>query len=414
MSYNKKQDFERFRKIVREKDNEIAILKQTINNFETTIENKYKNIVSTVDSTPAMIFVKDLIGNYIYANSSFGKILNLDISQIEGKCDFDLFETNSAKAMVLNDNQVKFEGKTIKFEETITLEERDRSFISIKSPLKNSNGEIIGVSGIAIDISDKARTFNSLTEREELLRTLIESTTDPIFLKDTAFQYKRVNRAMEKFTEKSRAFILGKNDEDLFEAEILRSLKEADVAVLGGSKHEEHFSKIVEDKTHYFHLIKVPIVSGPGNVTGICGVIRDITETKTAELKSSMLAKVIEQVGECVVITDLDGLIEYANPAFKEITGYAVEEAIGKNPRFLQSGDHKEEFYQDLWNTLTSGKTWRGVFHNKKKDGTLYHENAVIFPIKNHEGKIVKYAAIKMDLTFLDNLESLSQINIEN
>jgi PAS domain S-box-containing protein len=100
-----------------------------------------------------------------------------------------------------------------------------------------------------------------------------------------------------------------------------------------------------------------------------------------------------------VVITDLAGCIEYANPKFTETTGYALEEAMGQNPRVLKGGSQPPEFYADLWATISSGREWHGEFCNRKKNGELYWESAAISPIRDASGEITHYVAIKDDIT---------------
>ncbi len=119
----------------------------------------------------------------------------------------------------------------------------------------------------------------------------------------------------------------------------------------------------------------------------------------------SKLATVIEQSAQAILITDLQGNIEYVNKAFEKTTGYTFEEVKGKNPRILKSGQHSEAFYRKLWQTITSGESWQGVFTNKKKDGTLYYERSIIFPVKNQNGDIINYAAAKQDITKERSLE---------
>ena len=123
----------------------------------------------------------------------------------------------------------------------------------------------------------------------------------------------------------------------------------------------------------------------------------------------SRLATVIEQAVQIVIITDLKGNIEYVNPAFEKITGYSATEAIGRNPRILKSGEQDGGFYKNLWDTITSGKTWQGIFANKKKDGTIFYDRAVIFPIKNKQNEIVNFAAVKQDVTKERELEQQLQ-----
>ena len=114
--------------------------------------------------------------------------------------------------------------------------------------------------------------------------------------------------------------------------------------------------------------------------------------------KTELLAAV-EQSTSSVVITDLRGNIEYVNPKFTELTGYTLEEALGKNPRILKSGESPAELYEQLWRTITSGGEWRGEFHNKKKNGELYWESAVISAIRNAQGVMTKFLAVKEDIT---------------
>ncbi len=111
------------------------------------------------------------------------------------------------------------------------------------------------------------------------------------------------------------------------------------------------------------------------------------------------LRTAVEQSADTIVITDTAGDIEYVNPAFEKSTGYSAAEAVGKNPRVLNSGEQSREFYRDLWETITSGQTWRGQFHNRRKDGTLYWESATISPVLDDAGKIGHFIALKTDIT---------------
>ena len=148
-------------------------------------------------------------------------------------------------------------------------------------------------------------------------------------------------------------------------------------------------------------------VRGPdGRIEYYDGVVEDITERKRAEVAQARLATAIEQAAEAVVITDTQGTIQYVNPAFEKVTGYRREEAIGRNPRLLKSGKHDAEFYQRLWATLTRGEVWRGHFINKRKDGTLYTEEATISPVRDPAGRITNYVAVKRDITREVQLEA--------
>lgn len=132
---------------------------------------------------------------------------------------------------------------------------------------------------------------------------------------------------------------------------------------------------------------------------GIVSVRVDITRQKKRELEYRKLHQAVEQSPAAVIITDTNGIIQYVNPRFVEVTGYSFDEAVGQNPRILKSGDKSSEEYRELWENITSGKEWRGQFHNKKKDGTIFWESASISPIRNEEGRITHFVAVKEDIT---------------
>jgi len=136
------------------------------------------------------------------------------------------------------------------------------------------------------------------------------------------------------------------------------------------------------------------------------GTVFDITHEKQIEFEVKKLSTVVEQTPLSVVITDIDGNIEYVNRAFISTTGYTLQEAKNQNPRILQSGKTRKEVYTQLWDSITSGKTWIGEFINKKKNGEEYYEYAVISPVMDEQGNITQYAAIKEDITERKRMEA--------
>jgi PAS domain S-box-containing protein len=111
------------------------------------------------------------------------------------------------------------------------------------------------------------------------------------------------------------------------------------------------------------------------------------------------MARAIEQSAETIVITDTAGKIEYVNPSFERTTGYSRDEAIGQNPRMLKSGKQDEAFYQKLWETISSGETFKGNMTNRRKDGSFYEEEATISPVFDSSGKVINFVAVKRDIT---------------
>jgi two-component system cell cycle sensor histidine kinase/response regulator CckA len=127
--------------------------------------------------------------------------------------------------------------------------------------------------------------------------------------------------------------------------------------------------------------------------------IRDITERKRADAERKRLMAAIEQVSEAIIMTDTQGIILFVNPAFERTTGYRREEVEGQNPRILKSGRQDEHFYRNLWDTISSGRTWEGRMVNQRKDGTFYTEEMTISPIRNAADRIVNYVSVQRDIT---------------
>ena len=126
---------------------------------------------------------------------------------------------------------------------------------------------------------------------------------------------------------------------------------------------------------------------------------KNITERKRIDDKLIQLLHAVEQSSTSIVISNLEGELEYVNKYFLDLTGYTYEEVIGANPRILQSGYTKKEDYTAMWNTIKSGKTWHGEFLNKKKNGKLYWEEVTISPVRNDKGEIKHFLGIKTDIT---------------
>ena len=138
-------------------------------------------------------------------------------------------------------------------------------------------------------------------------------------------------------------------------------------------------------------------------------LLYELSERKQKEKKLVNLVTAIEQAGESIVVTDRYGKIQYVNPSFEQTSGYSSEQVLGKKPKMLQSGKHDDAFYNKMWETLESGKIWHGGFINRKKDGTIFEEEATISPVLDKEGVITNYVAVKRDVT--EQIKLRKQLN---
>ena len=246
-------------------------------------------------------------------------------------------------------------------------------------------------------------------QKEQLffLGELLNALPNPVFYKDTEGKFLGYNQAFIRLAGISGDELLGKTAENFLAGQLIKLAASTDDQALDGQglQHYECLLSLADGSQRYYAIMKDSFRHQDGSLGGVIGAFYDLTEIKKAEKRLKRLSSVVEQASETIVVTDLDGNIVYCNPAFTMVTGYSQAEALGQNPRVLKSGQQDEAFYQNLWNTITAGKVWRGVFKNKRKDGTFFDEQAVIFPIKDGNGNIINYAAVKRDISKENLLE---------
>ncbi len=142
-----------------------------------------------------------------------------------------------------------------------------------------------------------------------------------------------------------------------------------------------------------------PLHDARGNLTGIMGIMADVTERKRTEERLHLQSTALEAAASAIMITDRDGHIVWANPAFTRLTGYAFEEILGQTPRLFRVDQQDPATYRTLWETILSGRVWRGELLNRRKDGSLYLEGQTITPVRDNRGEISHFIAIKRDIT---------------
>jgi PAS domain S-box-containing protein len=136
------------------------------------------------------------------------------------------------------------------------------------------------------------------------------------------------------------------------------------------------------------------------------GTIQDISDRKRRERQLRKFKQAVEHAGHAVVVTEPDGTIEYVNPAFESVSGYARDEAVGKRPSIVKSGEHDDAFYADLWGTVLGGDVWQGELVNERKDGTTYTIEQTIAPIHDDDGNVERFVAVNNDITELKTYEA--------
>ncbi len=253
------------------------------------------------------------------------------------------------------------------------------------------------------------RKQDALVKSEARYRLLADNSADVIFVLDMDLNYTYISPAVKVLRGfESEEAIKQKLSEVLTPASYQKVVKEiADILSQNLNEFEGsvvqkslELEMIRKDNTTIWTEVKASLITDiNNNPVGILGVTRDISERKSIMDKLRKLSRAVDQSPALIVITDTSGNIEYVNPKFTEITGYSLQEVLGKNSRILKSGYTDKTEYENLWNTIISGSEWKGEFHNKRKDGTLYWEDASISSIKTTEGQITHFLAVKSDIT---------------
>ncbi len=240
-------------------------------------------------------------------------------------------------------------------------------------------------------------------ESRQFLATVINSISDGVITVDEGNRITLVNPVAQRLTGWSHDEALGRGLPDVlslrdsqgratelgaFSSDPQASVSQAELSVL--SRSGEAFA--VEGRIS-------PIFDGASRLTGQVLVLRDVSEQRQARQRLQTLYRAVEHSPVSVVITSTDGLVEYVNPKFTEVTGYPLEEVAGKSTRILKSGDMDPKVYSELWKEITAGREWRGEFHNRRKDGSLYWELASISTVRDEAGRTTHYVAVKEDIT---------------
>jgi len=256
------------------------------------------------------------------------------------------------------------------------------------------------VSAIAVQLGTTLQHKQS-EETRRLQAAALNAAANGIVITDSHGVISWVNPAFSQLTGYTLEEVVGQNPRLLQSGQhdqaFFKRLWEK--VMTGQSWHGEIVNRRRDGRTYTEEQTITPVRDTRGEISHFIAIKQDISARKAAEEELRKLSRAVEQSGSTIVITDLEGNIEFVNPAFTRITGYTAAEALGQNPRVLKSGEHPPELYQDLWDTISHGNVWQGEMVNRKKNGEMYWETATISPVQNSDGAITHYLAVKEDIT---------------
>jgi len=241
-----------------------------------------------------------------------------------------------------------------------------------------------------------------------LFREIADRTEDIIYVKDRQGAYRFINQAWARFVGQPVEAVIGQTDGPILGAEAERWRRAQDERLMQFDLVEVIETTVVspaDGQKHQFLSSRGPVKDAAGAIVGVFGIAREITGLRQAELQMRQLQRAVEQSPVTIVITNRQGVIEYINPRFTELTGYTAAEAIGQTPRLLKSGRHPLAFYEQMWATITHGQQWRGTTSNRKKNGEIFQQRINISPVRDDSGQITHFVAIAEDITEFLRLE---------
>jgi len=274
-------------------------------------------------------------------------------------------------------------------------------------PRYDSAGTFIGYIGYCLDITDRVNALNHLAESEARFSAIIDASPVPMALNDNRQRVTLVNPAFGQTFGYDLSDIPTLNDwwakaypDPVYRQWVSDAWQAAlDLAVQTGQAPKSLEVRVYcKDGSQRTVLVSAAAISGSFRGHHLV-ILYDVTDRMTAEVQLRKLSLAVEQSPESIAITNVDARIEYVNEAFVRATGYSREEAIGQNPKILQSGKTPPKTYLAMWDALSQGQPWKGEFQNRRKDATEYTEFAVITPLRQPNGVISHYVAVKDDIT---------------
>jgi PAS domain S-box-containing protein len=383
-------------------------------------EERYRTLA---ESAPDAIYIIDRDGRVQYVNTSAAGMLRTRPEQATGKPIKELFPPDSSGVQQREIDAVFESGQPRRIEDKIRLNGRELWLDMQFVPLRDAGGEVNGVMGISRDVTERKRVEERLEERvrertaelagaiealrasEVRYRTLVEEIPAITYIAalDQASTTLYISPQVEDVLGLTPADHKANPDiwrEHMHPDDRKRVMAELRRTQTKGEPFDCEYRMVHRNGGIVWIRDKAVVLPNePGKPLFLHGVMFDVTERHQTEEAMRLQSTALAAAANSIVITDRDGGILWANPAFTKLTGYELAEVMGKDLRILRSGKHDEAFYRNLWQTPLSGRVWHGEIINKRKDGSLYTEEMTIAPVRDAAGEIAHFISIKQDIT---------------
>ncbi|MDY7574639.1 EAL domain-containing protein [Actimicrobium sp. CCI2.3] len=278
------------------------------------------------------------------------------------------------------------------------------AFQILMTPVLDSAGDAVAAVLVVLDNTDLVLAQQKIQTSQQRLLSIMNNSLSIVMLKDMAGRYEFVNQRFEELFGITAASAIGKTDLQLFGADIEHVLRRRDLETMRiGAVLESVDTLTIGDRVIQLDSVRFPLFDQSGVVCSICTQSTDTTDKRRADEQLRLAAKVFDRSGEAIAITDANAVILTVNDVFTKITGYAVSEVVGRDPRMLGSGQHPPEFFEAMWSSLLANGNWQGEIINRRKNGEIYPEWLSINSVNADDGSVINYVSIFRDITAIKN-----------
>jgi PAS domain S-box-containing protein len=359
-------------------------------------QQKLENIYEAIGHAGHAMFVTDPDGTITYANPTMAEVSGYSQGEIRGATP-SLFKSGEHDEAFYRDLWETILNGEVWESEVINEHKQGHQYVIDQTiaPITD-DGEIEGFAAISRDITVRKRRERNLA----FFQQAVEQMGSGIAAYDDTGTIRYANSAYAEMLGTTSGDLEGRHVAGLnpeFEADRFHEYWESFGP--GETKRRETRHRRFDDGTTFPVATTTTHITAGGDEYHV-GTIRDITERKAREQELRMFREAVEQAGHAVIVTDTDGVIQYVNPAFEELSGYSAAEAIGRTPAINKSGEHGDDFYDDLWETILDGEVWTGEIVNEHKNGERYAIDQTVAPLTD-DGEITGFVAINRDISEL-------------
>ena len=356
------------------------------------------NLRELINTIPDLIWLKDKDGIFLSCNTMFERYIGSKEADIVGKTDYDFVSKELADIFRKYDQKIMTANHTFVTEENVTFADDGHQAImeTIKTPQYDIDGNIIGVLGVARDITKRKKAEDLLNK----FSLAVEQNPCAIFITDLNAEIEYANAAFSRTTGYSLEEILGLNPRFLNCGKTPKeTYKELWQTIKNGETWKGELINRRKDGSEYIEFASITPVRGQDEkISHYLAIKEDITARKQFEIEQRIAAIAFESQ-DGIMITDANNIIIRVNKAFTKITGYESEEMIGRTPSFLKSGKQSPEFYQKMWAKLLTEGSWQGEILNRNKNDQISPEWLTITAVKDDYEKTMHYVASIVDIT---------------